>query len=769
MRLSGLGALVVVAVVTACGQARAQIQAHPQPSQIQNHAQDDDDRRGRARQRPWDRACRYPLPEQGGFTPQEKWAWNERLCLGLAADMQLATGRNDGAGCQPRQAVAPPSPPVVGASNTPAPAPAQRWPETRRLSSHFLSTILLHEPWRGAAPVSYVAIYCARISGLINWNSETILPALYMLDSIFDTNVQFYGSRFKSFVSFAGTTFLADFRADSAIFENRLFIRDGADVRGDIRLAGVQIGDNLELSGSTFRKAFIAERLTVGANMFVTAVDKPEQAGGPLKAMFEGRFSMPRATIGGSLTLTSAIFKDDVSLAGVTVASDIVMTGTEFSKTVDARGARISGNLILSSAKATQDVMLQGIDVGGDLWMRGVTFDKHVSLVGARITGTIYAGGKSAFRGQLQFTRARLGGNVEFHQSTLADLDMQGARVDGTLFLRQATFDGPVSLILLQVGQSADLTNSDFKGEVDFTQAKVQSDLRLSVLDGSHVRWHEKAALTLRNASIGALQSNMRAWHYHPLREGCGTMEPSIGDVRCLVPTDLAGFEYQRLGGLGAARGLTMSDVPGAHLVGWLAADPHHHVRANPQPYQQLAGVLRAAGMPEKAEEVVIAGRDQRKRVACSRAWNYVKRFGSSDKASAWEAGKDPPPPRSASFTEWVTSDVADCLGSEILRVTVGYGYENIRIVFWLIAFTLLGFIVLLLSDPRVLRERGMPDIPSQFWYSVDMALPIIQLQEKHKHIVLPHRAMAWFNVQKIAGYVLGSLLVASLAGLAGA
>ena len=76
---------------------------------------------------------------------------------------------------------------------------------------------------------------------------------------------------------------------------------------------------------------------------------------------------------------------------------------------------------------------------------------------------------------------------------------------------------------------------------------------------------------------------------------------------------------------------------------------------------------------------------------------------------------------------------------------------------------------MLLLSDPRALRERGLPDIPSQFWYSVDIALPINQLQEKHKHIVLPPRARAWFNVQKIAGYVLGSLLVASLAGLAGA
>ena len=88
----------------------------------------------------WETKCRHPLPEDVGFTAQEKWAWNERLCLGEIAKMS-EFGVADDKGCDAKNA------------NT--------WPQTHRLSEKFLRTILFHEPFKSAPPRPLVRILCA--------------------------------------------------------------------------------------------------------------------------------------------------------------------------------------------------------------------------------------------------------------------------------------------------------------------------------------------------------------------------------------------------------------------------------------------------------------------------------------------------------------------------------------------------------------------------------------------------------------------------------
>ncbi|GEM_PF-4623049 len=62
---------------------------------------------------PWEETCRQDLPPEAGFSTQERWAWTQRLCLGLEADMSEFSD-DDGAGCNPNK--------------------ADNWPETRVLS-----------------------------------------------------------------------------------------------------------------------------------------------------------------------------------------------------------------------------------------------------------------------------------------------------------------------------------------------------------------------------------------------------------------------------------------------------------------------------------------------------------------------------------------------------------------------------------------------------------------------------------------------------------
>ena len=51
-------------------------------------------------------------------------------------------------------------------------------------------------------------------------------------------------------------------------------------------------------------------------------------------------------------------------------------------------------------------------------------------------------------------------------------------------------------------------------------------------------------------------------------------------------------------------------------------------------------------------------------------------------------------------------------------------------------------------------------------WYSLDMLLPIIELDKSHYGIPLEGWVRVYFYVHKIFGYVLASFLIAGLLGL---
>ncbi len=53
-----------------------------------------------------------------------------------------------------------------------------------------------------------------------------------------------------------------------------------------------------------------------------------------------------------------------------------------------------------------------------------------------------------------------------------------------------------------------------------------------------------------------------------------------------------------------------------------------------------------------------------------------------------------------------------------------------------------------------------------RFWYSVDTALPLINLNKRHEAVKLRGGVVVYFYVHKLAGFVLASFLVAGLSGL---
>ena len=91
----------------------------------------------------------------------------------------------------------------------------------------------------------------------------------------------------------------------------------------------------------------------------------------------------------------------------------------------------------------------------------------------------------------------------------------------------------------------------------------------------------------------------------------------------------------------------------------------------------------------------------------------------------------------------------------------IGYGYNNWIALLWFAALTGLGVAVC-----RVWAFGLDMRAAQRFWYSVDMALPLINLNKRHEAVKLSGGVQVYFYVHKLAGFVLVSFLVAGLSGL---
>ncbi|MEI9403642.1 hypothetical protein [Mesorhizobium argentiipisi] len=163
------------------------------------------------------------------------------------------------------------------------------------------------------------------------------------------------------------------------------------------------------------------------------------------------------------------------------------------------------------------------------------------------------------------------------------------------------------------------------------------------------------------------------------------------------------------------------------HLLG--RAEPF-----SPQPYRQLAAVLRASGEAESADAILVAARDRE-----------------------------------------LTTDVRDgayveAIGLGVLKYAIAYGVGSglFRVLYWVVLFAALGAVVLFASKSG--RRKGI------MWctgVSIDHLLPIVELNKEFAEFFddpgrerLRGWQIGYFAVHALVGYLLASFLVAGLAGL---
>ena len=240
------------------------------------------------------------------------------------------------------------------------------------------------------------------------------------------------------------------------------------------------------------------------------------------------------------------------------------------------------------------------------------------------------------------------------------------------------------------------------------------------ILVWQNVALEDGAVLNLDGASVGVLFDDPHSW-------------PAPGKL------SLDGFTYEHLG---------VADAPSR--LRWLSLQAVYH----PQPYRQLAKVLREEGDEEGAVAVLVASENLR--------------YAGYGRASALWGG--------------------------FLNATIGYGYKPLRTIGWSLLVILIGWpIVWAAKRAGVMRPTFPENIPQSsepdyeelhpLLYSLDAFLPFVNLHQEHYWwpnskaagdcVILGYkfrlrgslvRHYLWLQI--FSGWLLSAILIAGVTGL---
>jgi hypothetical protein len=410
-------------------------------------------------------------------------------------------------------------------------------------------------------------------------------------------------------------------------------------------------------------------------------------------AWFKEALDLESARLGHQLWLDGSRFEREVRLSDVKSPDALSLEGSYFARSLEMRRARIDGQLNLRGARCTGPLDLNALEVKSNLFMR-TEGDRtaqfaEVDLRGARIDGQLNLRGAHC-TGPLDLGSLQVSSHVLLEDAEVNRAINEGLEGDGAIDLIFARLGGNFHLDRLRVTT------------LDLTGATLQGELHLGTANDDRPQWTGDAQLVLRNATIGALQCppSPEAW-------------PSL---------ELGGCTYRQLGGFSPADpGAEMAARPADWFVDWLEKDRTFA----PQPYHQLAGVLRSMGHPETADAVLYAGKERERREA---GWGTRKWWGMS-----------------------------------LLNGTIGYGYgyRYFWSLKWVLGFTPLGALILgtTLQGPDFTFLRRLA-------YSFDLLLPIVELDKRHSLEAIGGWPRYYFYVHELVGYALGSFIVAGLAGI---
>lgn len=228
--------------------------------------------------------------------------------------------------------------------------------------------------------------------------------------------------------------------------------------------------------------------------------------------------------------------------------------------------------------------------------LQGSALQKGLSAQGAIIVGNVLLRKGFSAKGSVDLNSTKIGGqlsclNAQIEVAEGDALDAQGAQIAGSVFLSEGfSAKGSVDLVSAKIGGQLDC----FKGRF---QAERDTALRLQDTRAAAFFWKDvteiSGRLDLSNAHFDSLTDDPESW----------------GKVTDLI---LIGLTY------------TLISNPGdtAKRLEWLGKGDRGNGEFSPQPYTQLAKVLREMGHDRDARAVLVEGENRHR---CSE-WDEIEK-----------------------------------------------------------------------------------------------------------------------------------------------
>ena len=335
--------------------------------------------------------------------------------------------------------------------------------------------------------------------------------------------------------------------------------------------------------------------------------------------------------------------------------------------------------------------------------------------------------------GAVDLNESTIGGDLQFAGGRFVNPNNTAiaasiARIGGTVLMSLEPFgafysDGAVELIATHVAGAFSISSGKFAGKATERHGLFANLLEVDGPFGwEKVDLENGATLDLTGASVIALGDDQRSW-------------PQPGKLL------IDGFTYKSFG--------IVKDAPSR--LRWVALQPEFH----PQPYRQLAKVLRANGDDAGAVSVLIAEQDAR----------------------------------------YQNSPLIRRIWAAFLKTTVGYGHEPLLTIIWAAIVVLLGWLMVTVGSQAGVMRRTWPEsipisgeVPSYerlhpLLYSLDVFLPFVNLHQEHywwpdadaegewaifgQRMKISGRVLRYyFWMQIIAGWLLSAIFLAGVTGL---
>ncbi len=549
------------------------------------------------------------------------------------------------------------------------------------IDAGFIEDILTHECLRAALQRRGVWIANAKLSGLEIANLVIPLP-----------------------ISIADSTIAGDLHASNVLAERPVALV-GVDVRGEIAAPGAQFGSDLVLDRVRARRIDLAGTRVDGQRLSAQSVRSAEliltgiETAGQLDLMnlhVTGGVRVENARIGrgvnmtnnsriGSLDLGGSRVADDIDLSEVKVAGSVELSGLTVDRGLSIRGAAIGGDLNVLSARIANSLNFSGTAIAGKMNATGVNIGDGLYMT-------------DGFRAaEVHIRRGSIGGQLALNSGSVFDrVAIVSVRVGDSAYLGGGSRYDEIEFVLNRVGRIVDLADGHF-GSVNLSGTVAEQQISFYSPEHKNLEWYGSKSLKLGNVQTDTLEfdfANPAAW-------------PATMGLRGLTYNQLKG---DNLLGDGT------SDERTSIVTAWLRLDKPF----TPQPYEQMIGALRRAGLEEEANGVAYE------------RWDRDRRETAVGLRKA---------------------------GLGLLRLLTGYGigWGYLWTLGWATVLVVVGWLVLHLTGEREKHKIG-------FIFSLDRLLPVISVYSGDDVHLTEPVAQWYFALHAILGFVIAAFLGAAMA-----